>query len=132
MALIDLPNGNKDLVVANSGANEILLYPGILDANGNFSGNFRTPTAYATGEDPVGITIASLTASGKKLELTGEIVDEDLIFWVKRMATLFFQDGHHWTLESIDNHRASDTSLATVLIKAGFQRHGDKLILWKH
>src|SRR5208283_4525796 len=63
VALIDLPNGNKDLVVANSGANEILLYPGET-TNGVFNGTFGSPTAYDTGEDPVGITIANLTASG--------------------------------------------------------------------
>src|SRR5262249_8785433 len=47
-------DGLPDLVVANSGANTVLVYPGL------GHGQFGPAQSFFTGTDPVGITIASL------------------------------------------------------------------------
>jgi len=60
VALADLTNnGLNDLIVANSGSNDILVYMGL--PNGGFS---TTPLTFAVGDNPVSITVADLTGNG--------------------------------------------------------------------
>ena len=58
--LVDLNgDGIPDLVVANSGNNDVLIYPGL--GNGQFGPAIDGEDGYFVGTDPVGITVAYLT-----------------------------------------------------------------------
>jgi hypothetical protein len=59
VALADL-NGDSipDLIVANSGSNNVLVYPGI--GNGQFGPALNDGNGFVTGTNPVGITVANL------------------------------------------------------------------------
>src|SRR5208337_1818229 len=60
VALADLNgNGIPDLIVANSGSNNVLIYPGL--GNGQFGPAVNGGHGYFVGTNPVGITVASLT-----------------------------------------------------------------------
>ena len=52
-------DGIPDLVVANSGNNDVLIYPGL--GNGQFGPAIDGEDGYFVGTDPVGITVAYLT-----------------------------------------------------------------------
>jgi hypothetical protein len=59
VAVADLTGGGiSDLIVANSGANDVLVYPGL----GN--GQFGPARSFSVGTDPVGITIKDLNGDG--------------------------------------------------------------------
>ncbi len=59
VAIADMNNdGIPDLIVVNSGANDVLVYLGL------GGGRFATPEAFYTGTDPVGLTVANLDGSG--------------------------------------------------------------------
>jgi hypothetical protein len=59
VALADLNgDGIPDLIVANSGGNDVLVYPGL--GNGQFGPELNGGKGFATGTDPVGITVATL------------------------------------------------------------------------
>jgi hypothetical protein len=51
-------DGIPDLIVANSGSNNVLVYPGL--ANGQFGPELNGGTGFFTGTTPVGITVANL------------------------------------------------------------------------
>ena len=73
----------------------------------------------------------TLSAAGKKLELS-DLEDSDLPRFVQRSADLLLPEGKaHWSLETIDGQSAADHPRAVALRATGFQPHGDKLILWK-
>ncbi len=55
-------NGILDLIVANSGSNNVLVYPGL--PNGTF-GPSLNGNGFYTGTNPVGITVADLTGNGR-------------------------------------------------------------------
>ena len=55
-------NPVPDLVVANSGSNNILVYPGL--GNGQFGPALNGGHGYFTGTNPVGITVADLNGDG--------------------------------------------------------------------
>ena len=59
VTLADLGNGFPDLIVANSGGNNVLIYPGL--GNGQFGPAVNDGNGYFVGTDPVGITVADLT-----------------------------------------------------------------------
>ena len=60
VALADLNgDGIPDLIVANSGSNNVLIYPGLGD--GQFGPGINGGNGYFVGTDPVGITVADLT-----------------------------------------------------------------------
>ena len=62
MALADLNgDGIPDLIVANSGSNNVLIYPGL--GNGQFGPAVNDGNGYFVGTDPVGITVADLTGA---------------------------------------------------------------------
>ena len=62
VALADLTgNGIPDLIVANSGSNNVLIYPGL--GNGQFGPAINGGNGFFTGTNPVGITVANLTGA---------------------------------------------------------------------
>ena len=62
VVLADLTgDGIPDLIVANSGGNDVLVYPGLSDGTLDVKG----VRAFFTGTDPVGITVADLTGDGR-------------------------------------------------------------------
>jgi large repetitive protein len=62
--LADLNNdGILDLIVADSGSNNVLVYPGL--GNGAFGPALNDGQGFFTGTDPVGITVADLTGDGR-------------------------------------------------------------------
>jgi len=62
--LADLNNdGTLDLIVLDSGGNDVLVYPGL--GNGKFGQALNDGYGFATGTDPVGITVADLTGNGR-------------------------------------------------------------------
>ena len=64
VTLADLNNnGILDLIVANSGSNNVLVYPGL--GNGEFGPALNGGNGYFTGTNPVGITVADLTGNGR-------------------------------------------------------------------
>ena len=59
MVLADLNgDGIPDLIVANSGSNNVLVYPGL--GNGQFGPELNGGNGFFTGTNPVGITVANL------------------------------------------------------------------------
>ena len=64
VALADLGNnGILDLIVANSGSNNVLVFPGL--GNGQFGPALNGGHGFYTGTNPVGITVADLTGNGR-------------------------------------------------------------------
>ena len=64
VTLADLNNnGILDLIVANSGSNNVLVFPGL--GNGAFGPALNGGHGFYTGTDPVGITVANLTGNGR-------------------------------------------------------------------
>ena len=51
-------DGIRDLIVADSGNNNVLVYPGL--GHGQFGPELNGGHGFATGTNPVGITVASL------------------------------------------------------------------------
>src|ERR1019366_6849379 len=51
-------DGIPDLIVANSGGNNVLVYPGL--GNGQFGPPIGGTTGFAVGTDPTGLTVANL------------------------------------------------------------------------
>ena len=54
-------DGIPDLIVANSGSNNVLIYPGL--GNGQFGPALNGGHGYFVGTNPVGITVAKLTGA---------------------------------------------------------------------
>ena len=56
-------DGIPDLIVANSGSNNVLIYPGL--GNGQFGPAINGGHGFFTGTNPVGITVADVNGDGK-------------------------------------------------------------------
>ncbi|MGA7498558.1 MAG: VCBS repeat-containing protein, partial [Isosphaeraceae bacterium] len=56
-------DGIPDLIVANSGSNNVLIYPGL--GNGQFGPAVNGGHGFFTGTNPVGITVADINGDGK-------------------------------------------------------------------
>jgi large repetitive protein len=64
VTLADLDNnGILDLIVANSGSNNVLVYPGL--GNGTFGSPLNGGYGFFTGTNPVGITVADVNNDGR-------------------------------------------------------------------
>ena len=59
LAYLAGPDYPPDLIVANSGSNNVLIYPGL--GNGQFGRAINEGNGYFVGTNPVGITVANLT-----------------------------------------------------------------------
>src|SRR5262249_13283722 len=59
LAYLAGPDYPQDLIVANSGSNNVLIYPGL--GNGQFGPAINGGNGYFVGTNPVGITVADLT-----------------------------------------------------------------------
>ena len=71
VALADLNgDGIPDLIVANSGSNNVLIYPGL--GNGQFGPAINDGNGYFVGTNPVGITVANLTGALPDLVVADE------------------------------------------------------------
>ena len=55
-------DGIPDLIVANSGSNNVLVYPGL--GNGQFGPAVNDGHGFFTGTDPIGLYVADLTGNG--------------------------------------------------------------------
>ena len=56
-------DGIPDLIVANSGSNNVLIYPGL--GNGQFGPALNGGHGFFTGTNPVGITVADVNGDGR-------------------------------------------------------------------
>jgi len=56
-------DGIPDLIVANSGSNNVLIYPGLV--NGQFGPALNGGHGFFTGTNPVGITVADVNGDGR-------------------------------------------------------------------
>src|SRR5262249_34370043 len=64
VALADLNvDGIQDIIVANSGSNNVLIYPGLVD--GQFGPALNHGHGYFVGTNPVGITVADVNGDGR-------------------------------------------------------------------
>src|SRR5262249_56535394 len=83
----------KDLVVANSGSNNVLVYPGIGD--GQFGAALNGGHGYFTGTNPTGITIADLNGDGRLDLLTANTGSNDvsILFNTKEGTGFTFTPG---------------------------------------
>ena len=61
LAYLAGPDYPPDLIVANSGSNNVLIYPGL--GNGQFGPAINDGNGYFVGTNPVGITLANLTGA---------------------------------------------------------------------
>jgi hypothetical protein len=61
LAYLAGPDYPPDLIVANSGSNNVLIYPGL--GNGQFGPAINDGNGYFVGTNPVGITVANLTGA---------------------------------------------------------------------
>jgi hypothetical protein len=61
LAYLAGPSYPPDLIVANSGSNNVLIYPGL--GNGQFGPAINGGHGYFVGTNPVGITVANLTGA---------------------------------------------------------------------
>jgi hypothetical protein len=63
VAYLNGTNNPPDLIVANSGGNNVLVYPGL--GNGQFGPALNGGKGFFTGTDPVGVTVADLVGNGR-------------------------------------------------------------------
>jgi FG-GAP-like repeat len=70
LAYLNGPEYPEDLIVANSGSNNVLIYPGL--GNGQFGPAVNGGHGYFVGTNPVGITVANLTGALPDLVIADE------------------------------------------------------------
>ncbi len=88
VAVADLNgDGKPDIIVLNSGANDLLVYLGL---GGN---RFAAPLRFFTGTDPVGLTVAYLTRDGIPDIIVANAGSNDLSVFIGE------GQGADWTLE---------------------------------
>ena len=91
VALEDLSGtGRIDLIVANSGGNDVMIYPGL--GGGRFGPELNGGRGIAVGDDPVGITVADVNGDGLRDIVVADKGSNDL--------TLLFGQGQGagWTM----------------------------------
>ena len=65
-----------DMIVANSGSNQVLVYLGIKGSNGKATGQFAPPMAFFAGTDPVDVQVADVAGFHVDAK-TGKLVTGD-------------------------------------------------------
>jgi hypothetical protein len=88
LAYLAGPDAPPDLIVANSGGNDVLIYPGLGDGlgNGQFGPEINGGHGYFVGTDPVGITVADLTGDLPDLVVADEGSDQVSILFNQSKA----------------------------------------------
>jgi hypothetical protein len=85
-------DGIKDMIIANSGSNNILVYPGL--NNGQFGPPIAGKGGFAVGTNPTGFTVADLNGDGKPDLLVANTGSNDV-------SVLLGQGtGSSWTMAS--------------------------------
>jgi hypothetical protein len=106
--LVDLNgDGLPDLVVANGGGNDVLVYPGLP------GGGFGPAQSFFTGTDPVGITVADLNGNGiPDLVIANKGSNDVSILYGQGRGTA-------WTLVPGPRLRAGEGPVATAVAYIG-------------
>jgi hypothetical protein len=110
VALADLNgDGIPDAIVANSGANEILVYLGRGD------GRYVAPLAFPVGTDPVSVTVADLTGDGIPDLIVANRGSNDL------SILLGESKGADWTMKPLERLKTGygPTDTATTTLQPG-------------
>ncbi len=104
VAVADLNgDGNSDIIVVNTGENDILVYLGL---GGN---RFEAPLRYFTGTDPVGLTVADLTGTGVPDLIVANAGSNDLSIFIG------VGQGANWDLERGPRLRVGDEPVSTAV-----------------
>jgi hypothetical protein len=96
-------DGNSDIIVVNTGDNDILVYLGL---GGN---RFEAPLFYSTGTDPVGLTVADLTGTGVPDLIVANAGSNDLSIFIG------IGQGANWTLETGPRLTVGDEPVSTTV-----------------
>ena len=78
-------NGIPDLIVANSGGNNVLVYPGL--GNGQFGPALNGGQGFFTGTNPVGVTVANLNGDGRPDLVVANKGSNDVSILLNQSAT---------------------------------------------
>jgi hypothetical protein len=104
VAVADLTgNGIEDIVVLNSGENDMLIYLGL---GGN---HFEAPLRFFTGTDPVGLTIADLTGTGIPDIIVANAGSNDLSVFIG------VGQANNWSLQPRPRLRVGDDPVSTAV-----------------
>ena len=95
-------DGNSDIIVVNTGENDILVYLGL---GGN---RFEAPLHF-TGTDPVGLTVADLTGTGVPDLIVANAGSNDLSIFIG------VGQGANWDLERGPRLRVGDEPVSTAV-----------------
>jgi hypothetical protein len=104
VAVVDLNgDGNPDIIVVNTGDNDILIYMGL---GGN---RFEAPLVYSTGTDPEGITVADVNENGNPDLIVANAGSNDLSIFMG------VGQGANWELETGPRLRVGDQPVSTTV-----------------
>jgi len=87
LAYLNGPNYPPDLIVANSGSNNVLIYPGL--GNGQFGPAINGGHGYFVGTNPVGITVANVSHSKDDPRLDLVVADKG-----SNQVSILINDSH--------------------------------------
>ncbi len=108
VAVADLNgDGIPDILVLNSGANELLVYLGL---GGN---RFAAPLTFYTGTDPVGLTVANVTGDGIPDIIVSNAGSDDLSLFIG------VGQGAAWTLQTRPRLRVGIDPVSTTVADIG-------------
>jgi hypothetical protein len=96
-------NGIPDLIVANTGANEVLVYLG------EGGGRFAPPQRFYTGMAPIGVTVADLEPGGLPDLVVADSGSDDVTILLGRVVN------GHWTLVNGPRLRVGQRPVATTV-----------------
>ena len=118
MALADLNgDGIPDLIVANSGSNNVLIYPGL--GNGQFGPAINGGNGYFVGTNPVGITVANLTGDLWPDLVVADEGSNDVSILLNRVAGR----GHQLRASGAVPAALGPVSTVVQPVKGGLPRH---------
>ncbi len=104
VAVADLNgDGNPDIIVLNTGENDMLVYLGL---GGN---RFAAPLHFFTGTDPVGLTVADLTGDGVPDIIVANAGSNDLSIFIG------IGQGAAWTLEPRPRLQVGNDPVSTTV-----------------
>ena len=108
VAVADLNgDGIPDIIVLNSGENDMLVYLGL---GGN---RFAAPLTFYTGTDPVGLTVANVTGNGIPDIIVSNAGSDDLSLFIG------IGQGAAWTLQTRPRLRVGNNPVSTTVADIG-------------